>query len=194
MVVGHGVSFSNFLTCLKLIVGILIMVIAISQIGLKTHLITVINQNIKMRNEDLIKLYPEEIKIIHEVIKRMASNSFQLKGWTVTLVTVTLIFKAVESTRFALLLAYIPLFVFWYLDGYYLRQERLFRELYKWVVANRLADGENTRKLFDLDTSTFQKTVSNTYVLMLSKSIAPFYACIVILISVFVPLICNGIK
>ena len=77
----------------------------------------------------------KEIDVIQNVIKRMASNSFMLKGWTITLVVVSLVLR---GDKISALIAIIPWLVFWFLDAYFLRQERLFRELYKWVVENRI--------------------------------------------------------
>lgn len=74
------------------------------------------------------------LQMIQNLIQRMATNSFQLKGWAITLVGVTAALT-VDSTntrmRFWLLL---PLFVFWFLDAYYLRLERVYRLLYRHVA------------------------------------------------------------
>jgi hypothetical protein len=68
--------------------------------------------------------------MIQGIVTRMASHSFALKGWTVTLVAsiFTLTGKDVEKVYF--LVVYLPIIVFWGLDSYYLMQGRLFRALY----------------------------------------------------------------
>ena len=73
----------------------------------------------------------EHLKMIQDIITRMANNSFHLKGWAITLVTGIFAISAWNDlgTGFYCLI-YIPLIVFWILDTYYLQQERLYRALY----------------------------------------------------------------
>jgi hypothetical protein len=79
-------------------------------------------------------MQPDQIKhieLIQAVITRMASNSFLLKGWSVTL-SAALIGLAVGkdvNMKFAFLALFPPV-LFWGLDAFYMRQERLFRQLY----------------------------------------------------------------
>ena len=65
--------------------------------------------------------------MIQNIISRMANNSFLLKGWTVTLVAGIFAISSKEADKIYFLIAYIPVFVFWGLDSYYLLQERLYR-------------------------------------------------------------------
>lgn len=117
----------------------------------------------------------EEVKILQDIIKRMASNSFQIKTWTVTLVVATMLLKGNECHIF---IAFIPLLAFWYLDSYYLRQERFFREKYNWLIKYRET---NSDKVFDI--ASYQvKKVDSIPKIMFSISILPFY------ISIFVVL------
>lgn len=68
--------------------------------------------------------------MIQGVINRMASNSFALKGWAVTLIAGIFALAGKDADKMYFLVAYIPAFVFWGLDSYYLLQERLYRALY----------------------------------------------------------------
>lgn len=74
------------------------------------------------------------LEMIQNVIQRMASNSFQLKGWTVTLISIiyAIIHNSADVKTFALL--FLLLLAFWSLDAYYLQLERSYRLLYKVVV------------------------------------------------------------
>ena len=56
-----------------------------------------------------------------------------VKGWTVTLVAALFALAAVDVNRFFVYVAYLPAVMFWVLDAYFLRQERLFRKLYDHV-------------------------------------------------------------
>ena len=72
----------------------------------------------------------KHLEMIQDIIRRMASNSFMLKGWAVTLVAGIFALSSKDAEKLYFLIAYIPIFVFWGLDAYYLLQERLYRALY----------------------------------------------------------------
>lgn len=68
--------------------------------------------------------------MIQDVITRMARNSFMLKGWVVLLIVALFGLAAGDKNAAFVHLAYVPTIVLWFLDAYYLRQERLFRGAY----------------------------------------------------------------
>lgn len=72
----------------------------------------------------------KHLEMVQSVINRMASNSFLLKGWTVTLVAGVLALASKESEQLFFLVVFVPIIIFWGLDSYYLLQERLYRGLY----------------------------------------------------------------
>ena len=76
-----------------------------------------------MEEEDKLREYMlKEIEIIQDIIRRMGFNSFMIKGWAITLVVVSLLLK---GTEYQVWIAFIPLLVFWFLDAYFLWQERM---------------------------------------------------------------------
>ena len=78
-----------------------------------------------MTNEEM-----KHLEFIQNIITRMNTNSFQLKGWTVTLVAALLaVFASTKNDHFVLV-AVFPSVVLWFLDSFYLMQERKFRGLY----------------------------------------------------------------
>jgi len=121
----------------------------------------------------------KEIEIIQDIIKRMAFNSFMIKGWAITLVVVTLLLK---GTRFQVLIAFIPLLVFWFLDAYFLWQERMYRELYNWVISNRLKTDEH---LFDMNAYRFKDNVQSKFRIMFSITLGWFYGSIAVLVIIY---------
>ena len=142
-----------------------------------------------MENEENLKEYMfKEIEIIQDIIKRMAFNSFIIKGWAITLVVITLLLKGTENQIW---LAFIPLLVFWFLDAYFLWQERLYRKLYDWVVNNRLKTDEY---LFDMNAYRFKDKVQSKLRIMFSITLGWFYGSIAILIIIYalIVLISNG--
>lgn len=75
----------------------------------------------------------KHLEFIQDAIKRMAGNSFLLRGWSITLV---IAISTLASQTFKPIYFWIALFiavVFWLLDSYYLFQERRFRCLYEEV-------------------------------------------------------------
>jgi len=128
-------------------------------------------------NADLKEYMLKEIDLIQNIIKRMASNSFMIKGWTITLVVATLLLK---DDNKKILIAYIPLIAFWYLDSYFLRQERLYRKLYNWVIENRLKTKEY---LFDMNAYRFSSEVNSEFRIMFSKTLFCFYGSIFLIIT-----------
>ena len=130
-------------------------------------------------NNSIKEFMLKEIDIIQDIIKRMASNSFLIKGWAITLVVVTLLLK---GTEYQVWIAFIPLIVFWFLDSYFLHQERLYRKLYEWVINNRLSSKEY---LFDMNAYRFKDEVQSRIRIMFSITLGWFYGSIAILIIIY---------
>lgn len=121
-----------------------------------------------MGNENKLK----HLEMIQGIINRMASNSFALKGWAVTLVAGIFALASKDTDKTYFLIAYVPIVVFWFLDSYYLMQERLFRSLYGKV--RQLQENEID---FDMNTKREElKSDNNTFnACLLSGTEAGFY-------------------
>lgn len=133
---------------------------------------------------DLKECLFKEIDIIQDIIKRMAFNSFMIKGWAITLIVVTLLLKGAEHHTFV---AFIPLVVFWFLDAYFLWQERVYRKLYGWVIDHRLKTKEY---LFDMNAADrFKSEVQSKFRIMFSITLGWFYGSIAFLIVIYYILI-----
>lgn len=73
------------------------------------------------------------LEMIQSVITRLSNEGFLVKGWAIT-VTGAFLGFAITSESWALSLAsVIPTTAFWYLDGTFLRAERLFRAMHSHV-------------------------------------------------------------
>ncbi len=133
-----------------------------------------------MENKESLKEYMlKEIEIIQDIIKRMAFNSFMIKGWAITLIVVTLLLKGTEHQVW---IAFIPLLVFWFLDAYFLWQERMYRKLYEWVISNRLKTEEY---LFDMNAYRFRDKVQSIPRIMFSITLGWFYGPIAIFLIIY---------
>lgn len=72
----------------------------------------------------------KHLEFIQVIIARMNSNSFMLKGWTVTLVVGLFALDLTNKSIPFLKISFLPIIIFWVLDGFYLYKERMFRKLY----------------------------------------------------------------
>ncbi|WP_407342005.1 hypothetical protein [Pengzhenrongella phosphoraccumulans] len=77
----------------------------------------------------------QHMQFIQAVIARMAANSFQFKGWSITIAAGLAAFAAIESRTALLVMVLVSTVLFWGLDGYYLWLERCFVALYNAVAA-----------------------------------------------------------
>ena len=74
----------------------------------------------------------KHLEMTQAVINRLGSNSFLLKGWSMTVIVTAMVLIArhgIQNPCIILSLIF-PILAFWILDGYFLWQERLFRKIY----------------------------------------------------------------
>lgn len=83
-----------------------------------------------MVNQIIMEKKIKHLEFLQLVITRMNVNSFFLRGWSVTLVSALFAFAAKDTNTNYVLITYISTPLFWVLDGYYLSQERKYRDLY----------------------------------------------------------------
>ena len=76
----------------------------------------------------------KHLEMIEAIIERMAKNSFQLKGWAMTLVAAVGTLASQGSDGRYIVLVFLPIIGFWILDAFYVQQERKYKLLYKNVV------------------------------------------------------------
>jgi hypothetical protein len=118
----------------------------------------------------------EHLKMIQGVINRLATCSFQLKGWVVTLAAALQVFLK-EANPAYLFVPALPVIAFWFLDGWYLRQERLFRRLYDDVCRRKEGAVD-----FSMDTRPFRKAVGSVIQVAFSRIILLFYGPVLIVL------------
>ena len=118
----------------------------------------------------------KHLELIQGVINRLATNSFRIKGWAVVLVSALLVLLARKESIGFVYVGFVPVLVFWGLDGYFLWQERLFRDLYDYVRELEEADID-----FSMDIGSFKRTwLSATF----STTLIPFYAALGLAVGV----------
>lgn len=138
-----------------------------------------------MKNNNT-ELKARHLEMIQRVISRMASNSFMLKGWAITLAAGVFALSAKDSNNLYFLIAYVPIILFWFLDSLYLQMERQFKVLYKDVADSKTHDAtfkmERPKPNLEQQTCYMQSLMSRTEV--------AFYAPTALLITVVVIISC----
>jgi hypothetical protein len=80
----------------------------------------------------------KELEMIQAIVTRMGGNSFQCKGWLIGIFAFVMAMNK-DSNLFGpwVLVLIGPLFLFWYLDGFFLYVEQRYRDLYRFTVKKR---------------------------------------------------------
>lgn len=76
----------------------------------------------------------KHLELIQDVITRLSNSGFVIKGWCLTVSAALLGFSLENANPWLALLSVATTSMFWGLDTYFLRSERLFRALYGKVV------------------------------------------------------------
>lgn len=117
------------------------------------------------------------IDLVEAQILRMSENSKQMKTWCFALVTgVVGIYVQTNNWRF-LWIGFIAIFLFAWLDAYYLLLERKFRCVYKDIVGDAISP-------YDMPLDNYQKGVKNHLDPITSVSIWPFYLIAIIVLAI----------
>ncbi len=112
----------------------------------------------------------KHLEFIQSVIARMNSNSFLIKGWSITLVSALFALAAKDSNLNFVLVSYIGIPIFWVLDGFYISQERQYRDLY-----NKVSETPETNIDYKMDATEFDKGDRTWLCGIFSKTLIPFY-------------------
>lgn len=86
-------------------------------------------------------------------------------------------FAAKDTNILFIYLAYFPVFSFWFLDGYFLWQERLFRALFNHVR------GLDEKEIdYSMDISIVKEKVNSWFKVVFSKTLFAFHGTIIVAI------------
>jgi hypothetical protein len=112
----------------------------------------------------------KHLEFIQNIITRMNSNSFLIKGWSITLVSALFALAAKDANVNYVLVTYVVIPVFWILDGFFIATERKFRDLYKEV-----AEKQESTVDFSMDTAEYRGGRNSWISGIFSKTLIPFY-------------------
>lgn len=121
----------------------------------------------------------KHLEFIQNVITRMNSNSFLIKGWAVTLVAALFALSDKTHEHHLYLIAFIPVPLFWFLDGFFLATERRYTELFKVVSLSEEDEIDfemnpyhdiNSKRSKEKEKCLSKKNISNWWKLTKSKA------------------------
>lgn len=124
----------------------------------------------------------KHLEFIQDVITRMNSNSFQMKGWMVAIVSALLAIYADKQNPNYALVAVLPTLIFWRLDAYYLWQERKFWGLYNDVAG--ITENPNEIKLFAMRSDLYTGGKYSFENVVFSITIWPVYLPVAVILVV----------
>ena len=104
----------------------------------------------------------KHLEFIQGVINRHNSNSFMIKGWTITIVTAILAYATNTKDANITLMALIPICMFWILDSIFLANERCFISLYNACISDNKLTVENRHLLRKYRVETAENKSSNS--------------------------------
>ena len=130
-------------------------------------------------NKNMTEEKRQHLEFIQNVITRMNTNSFQIKGMAVTIVSALIAIYATTTNIAFVFLGIVPTLLFWFLDSYYLQQERKFIGVYN-NVAGLKNDVEI--KLYEMPIHEFKSGKYCFCKTFFSKTIAWLYGSIVFLL------------
>lgn len=122
----------------------------------------------------------KHLEFIQSTITRMNQNSFQIKGWMITLVSALLALYASSEKVVYILIAIVPTIVFWFLDAYYLQQERRFRGVYNDVAGLSPDDSRINVREFEMPIQKYQCGKYCYFNVLFSKTIFPLYGIVMV--------------
>lgn len=131
------------------------------------------------------------LQMMQSNIERMANNSANCKTWLVTLLTGFMAISCgFESLHWWLLLAAVPIAMFWYLDGFYLSLERKMRNRQKDFLNKQTKDGDEYNKAsynfepLEKEEDEIELGLVKTTGQWWTKSVWPFYLTMMVVIIV----------
>jgi len=116
----------------------------------------------------------KHLEFIQSIVSRMAANSFIVKGWSITLVAILFTLSSTSTSNGYIAISFIPVLMFWILDGFFISRERAFRSLYDHVRKLRIDEVD-----FSMNISSFNKRGNSWFYSIFSKTVSLFYISLI---------------
>lgn len=115
----------------------------------------------------------KHLEFVQNIIARMNKNSFQIKGWIITIISALLALYASSKKSEFMFVAIAPTLVFMFIDAYYLQQERKFIGLYNDIINNKIYKCE-------MPINRYIGGKYNYWKVLRSKTILPIYLLLIV--------------
>ena len=123
----------------------------------------------------------KHLEFIQNVINRMNTNSFLIKGWAITIISAILAVYTSTKNCYFVLSAIFPTVIFWFLDTYYLTQERKFRGLYNDVAG--VSENPKQIRLFEMRPDLYTGGKYSYWDVFCSTTILKLYLSLIIILG-----------
>ena len=121
----------------------------------------------------------KHLEFIQSTITRMNQNSFQIKGWMITIVSALLALYARSEKKLYIFIAIVPAIVFCFLDAYYLQQECRFRGVYNDVADLSTENNRVNVREFEMPIQKYKGGKYCYFRVLFSKTIFPLYGLVI---------------
>ena len=124
----------------------------------------------------------KHLEFIQDVITRMNTNSFQIKGWAITAYAalLALFVGSGNGNKAFLYIAIVTTFLFWLLDSYYLQQERKFRGVYNDVAGLSNESERIDVRIFEMPIQKYKGGKYSYWNVLWSRTIWPLYVLMIV--------------
>jgi len=124
----------------------------------------------------------QHLDFIQNIITRMNTNSFQIKATTVTIISALLAVFASNNNVLFIFIGIVTTVIFWFLDAYYLQQERKLRGVYKDVSG---ITSLNTVLPYEMPIQKYQKGSFSFFSSFKSKTVLWIYLPMILMLGAF---------
>ncbi|MBN8574440.1 MAG: hypothetical protein J0M05_11055 [Candidatus Kapabacteria bacterium] len=126
----------------------------------------------------------QHLEFIQNITTRMNANSFQIKGLSITIVSALLAIYASTPKIVFIFIGIPPTLLFWFLDSYYLLQERKIRGVYNDVTGLKQI---NHVRLYEIPIEKYTKEIDKQFSfwnVFLSKTIMWLYLSMIVFLVI----------
>lgn len=122
-------------------------------------------------------------EFVQNVVTRMNTNSFQIKGLAITIVAAFLGIYASNPQVLFILIPIPTILLFWCLDAYNLQLERKFRGIYNDICDLTPENEKKTKKVYEMNPNLYKGGKFSYFDVFKSPTIFPLYFVIIVCLS-----------
>ena len=125
----------------------------------------------------------KHLEMVQSAIARMSQHSFFVKGWSITLTVAILAVAFDKQCPLFAIVAMLPIGAFWGMDAFYVRHERIFRNLHR-KIAEDIQNNTNLVPLFDMTPKNYHSVDTKWHCCFRSHVVWPLYTAMALIAAV----------